>query len=367
MPNWSEMGAAMSTLRELDVSAIREEAERQFSIACVGDRQLFDQLAALLRAQGLNRHGAGGGDPLFHSALGTSQNDESLRRADLLVLLFDGRRSLPVAETAPLGRLAGLGVPTTVLIVGAATSDELGPPRPEFAHAEIAVVPSLDDSTALTTIAAAILARLPGELHLAAARRLPGLRAVFAEELIRSVSFANASFAVASAIPEQIPILAVPFVAADMIVLTKNQALMVYRVALAYGAQPDFRERMAELAPVIGGGFVWRQLARSLIGLIPIWGVIPKVAVAYAGTYATGVAAWGWFSDSKLLTRERMRQLSDEAMGLGRQTARKLLETSKSQGQRARRGLARLPLPGRRKANPPPTADSDSTTELRSE
>lgn len=354
MPSWNEMGAALNTLRELDVSAIREEAERPVTVACLGDRALFDRLAGLLRPQGRHRHGAAGGDPLLYRPLAAP--DDDLRRADLLLILLDGRRPLPVADTAPLGRLAALAVPTVIVIAGVAPGADLGPPRPEFAHAQIVAVQGVDAASQLM-IAAAILARLPGELHLAAARRLPGLRDAYSQELVSSVSFTNASFAAASSIPEQIPILAMPFVAADMIVLTKNQALMVYRLALAYGAPPDFRERMVEMGPVVGGGFFWRQMARSLIGLIPIWGVVPKVAVAYAGTYATGVAAWRWFGDSEILSRARLQELTAEAMRRGRLIADGLAEGTRAQGERARRGLGGLRLLSWRKTDPPPVED----------
>lgn len=363
MPSWNEMGSAFNTLRELDVSAIRDEAERDLEIACSGDRAQYDQLAAMLRTQGRNRHEATGAPPFLFRPLGNNADDEALRRADLLLLVFDGRRPLPVAETAPLGRLAALAVPTVVVIVGAASSAELGPPRPEFAHAEIVVVPSLDTPEAQTAVATGILKRLPSELHLAAARRLPGLRDQYSQSLIGQVAFTNASYAAASALPQQIPILSVPFAAADMLVLTKNQALMVYRLGLAYGAPPEFRERMAELGSVVGGGFAWRQLARSLIGLIPVWGIVPKVAVSYAGTYATGVAAWRWFADNELVSGARLRQLTDEALERGRRIAAGVVEAARRQGEQARRGLPRLPLPGRRAQPPAAGAETPKQSE----
>jgi uncharacterized protein (DUF697 family) len=350
MARWSEMGSIFNTLRELDVSAIREEAERPVAIFCLAEQRLFEQLAGLLRARNTNRFGPVGTDPLFHRSL-TGASDEELRRADLLLVLLDGSAPLPTALTAPLGRLAALAIPTVIVVTGVASQGELGPPRPEFAHAQIVFIPSLAQATATETLATALFARLPGELHLAAARRLPGLRAVYSRELIGSVSFTNASFAVASALPEQIPILSVPFVAADMLVLTKNQALMVYRLALAYGAAPEFKDRLMELGPVVGGGFLWRQVARSLVSLVPVWGVIPKVAIAYGGTYATGTAAWRWFADGELLSGQRMKQLSDEAMRLGRERAAALVESTRAQSAEARKGLARLRLPGKRRGS----------------
>jgi len=361
MPGWNEMGAALSTLRELDVSAIREESERSVTIICLAERGLFEQAAALLRTLGRNRYGASGADPLLHRPLTEPGPDDELRRADLLLILLDGRRPLPTSLTAPLGRLAALAVPTVIVISGVATPGELGPPRPEFAHAQIVVVADLVGAEAASSVATAMLARLPGELHLAAARRLPGLREKYTRDLIGAVSFANASFATVSALPQQIPILAVPFFAADMIVLTKNQALMVYRMALGYGAPADFKDRLREVGPVVGGGFFWRQIARSLIGLVPVWGVVPKVAVAYAGTYATGMAAWRWFSDSELLSQDRLRQITAEAMRLGRERAVAITDAAKAQGEQARKGLFRLRLPGRpAPGGAPPPAEKQS-------
>lgn len=345
MPGWNDLGDAFNTLREIDVTEIREEAERELALVCLGERTLFDRFVTLLRAAGANRYGPAGIDPLVFKPLSKPGPDDELRRADLLLVLLDGRKPLPVAATAPLGRLAALGVPTVIVIIGVAADGDLGPPRPEFAHARIVVAPELD-AAALGPIAQAFFARLPSERHLAAARSLPGLRETYAQELIGSVSFTNASFATASAIPQQIPILSVPFVAADMIVLTKNQALMVYRLALAYGAPPEFRERMVEMGSVVGGGFFWRQVARTLIGLVPVWGVVPKVAVAYGGTYATGVAAWRWFADGEILSKARLQDLSAEAMERGRVIAAALLDKTKTQGERARKGLANLRLPG---------------------
>jgi uncharacterized protein (DUF697 family) len=211
-------------------------------------------------------------------------------------------------------------------------------------------------------LAEALFERLPGDRHLAAARRLPGLRAVITRELINSTSFSNASYALASALPEQIPILSVPFAVADILVLTKNQALLVYKLALAHGAPPEFQARIKEVLPVIGGAYLWRQIARTLVGLVPIWGIVPKVAIAYAGTYATGVAAWRWFADGELVSAVRMRQIAEEAMHVGRERAQAMITAAQERGEinqnRLQRTFAELRerLPWR-KANPLPPGD----------
>jgi uncharacterized protein (DUF697 family) len=348
VPSWNDLGTAFNTLRELDVTVIREESERQLHIACLGPRQLFGQAYALLRGHGSARYGPVGRDPLSYQALPQGAPDDTLRRADLLLILVDARRPLPQSDAGALVRLGELALPTVIAICGASSPGELGQPRPEFAQARIVVLPNLGAPEAGATLAAAILERLPAELHLAAARALPGLREVYGRDLTNSVAFSNATYALASSLPSQIPILAVPFAAADILVLTKNQALMVYRLALANGAPPEFQSRMAEIAPVIGGAFVWRQVARSLVGLIPIWGIVPKVAVAYAGTFTTGSAAVAWYTDGEALSPQRLRQLADEGMRIGRERARILAEAAREKGKDAGDRL-RLLRPGKGK------------------
>ena len=166
-------------------------------------------------------------------------------------------------------------------------------------------------------LAAAVLAALPAELHLSAARRLPGLRPTFARRLTGEVSLSNAAFTLASGVPSLVPILGIPISAADTVVLTKNQALMVYRLALAFGAPPEFQRRMMEITPVIGAAVVWRQVAGGLVGLVPGYGILPKTAVAYAGTYITGRAAELWY-ETGLVSKADLRRFRGEATAKAR-------------------------------------------------
>jgi hypothetical protein len=53
-----------------------------------------------------------------------------------------------------------------------------------------------------------------------------------------------------------------------------------------------------EIAPVIGGAFLWRSLARSLLGLLPTAvGGLSKTAVAYVGTYTVGQMARYYYAE----------------------------------------------------------------------
>ncbi|WP_322496393.1 hypothetical protein [Chloroflexus sp.] len=328
MANWNDLSVAFNTLREIDVAAIRAEAERPLAIVCVGSPRVCQTIAARLE-RGPQRYGTTGPSPIQLASLTTIIPDE-LRGVDLIVLGLDQNTRLSARELATIDRLAALALPTVVVVWGTALPADAGPLHPRVAHARLLVVPDPDVPEVDAQLAEAVLDRLPNELHLAAARRLPGLRAAVARQLINSVSFTNATYVLATALPLQIPIFNVPFAAADTLVLTKNQAILVYRLSLAYGAPPDIRERLREVLPVIGGAFIWRQLARALVGLIPIWGVAPKVAIAYAGTYTTGMAACRWFAEGKIVDQARLKELGSEALALGRARAAELLAAARS-------------------------------------
>src|SRR5713101_825247 len=91
-----------------------------------------------------------------------------------------------------------------------------------------------------------------------------------AARIIQNFSKVNAEYALVSAVPQAIPGLAPLFPVAvpmDIVILTKNQVMMVLRLAAAFGRTPEPRARLREIGPVIGTAFGWRALARELAGL----------------------------------------------------------------------------------------------------
>lgn len=328
VPKWNDFGNIWATLRELDVKAIRDESERPLAIACVGHAPPIDEIDRLLFT-GAERYGAGGVNPIELIPIDqAAQRAASLRSVDMLILGVDTRVAITPAEAEAIGQLERFSLPALVVLVYGERTSGAALPRSIAAHTVVLADPlALDAADRLAT---AVLERLPAELHLTAARRLAGVRASFARDLINSTSFTNATYSLASGLPEQIPILSVPFAAADILVLTKNQAMMVYRLALAYGAPPDFQERIREVIPVVGGAFLWRQAARSLIGLIPVWGLLPKVAIAYAGTYTTGVAAWRWFASGEIVSTDQLKRISNEALQIGRARAAEIIDRARN-------------------------------------
>jgi hypothetical protein len=71
---------------------------------------------------------------------------------------------------------------------------------------------------------------------------------------------------------------------------------------------------MVEITPVIGGAVVWRQIAGALVGLVPGYGIVPKTAVAFGGTYVVGMAATRWYETGLLTDAERKRITADAAV-----------------------------------------------------
>jgi uncharacterized protein (DUF697 family) len=335
-PGLGDFSSIWKTVSEVDVGAVRREAERRVAVACIGHPVALFEVDRLLR-RGPTRYPLGP-TPLVHVALEQApQRLAELGRSALLIVALDSRLRLTAEEEAALAQLAATAQPLLVVLLFAR-------PLPEVAGAASA---TLEDGAvrlidplapeAAERLADAVLGRLPAALHLAAARRLPGLRAPLARRLTQSVCLTNATVALASGLPELVPIIGLPLTAADAMVLTKNQVLLVFRLALAYGAPPEFRKRMLEIAPVIGAGLAWRELARTLAGFIPVWGLVPKVTIAYAGTFIAGVAAARWY-ETGFVSRAELRRISDEARTIAREAATQLVEEARAAGGLAGRG-----------------------------
>jgi uncharacterized protein (DUF697 family) len=192
------------------------------------------------------------------------------------------------------------------------------------------------------------------EKHLALGRQFPLFRVTIARQLINETCFSNAAYALSTGIAEVVPVLDLPLNITDMIILTKAQAFLVYRLGLLLGYTTRWQDYITEFGGVIGGGFVWRQLARMLVGLIPVWGIIPKVAVSYAGTYVVGNSVLQWYLTGRHLSRAQLNALYRQALAQGRTYAKTLAERLPKRRQaRLPSGQKMAALPsGRRKRGP---------------
>jgi len=169
-------------------------------------------------------------------------------------------------------------------------------------------------------VAQRIVQDLPG-LAVALARRFPLLREPAVEYLIREAARVNGQIAMLSAIPSVIPLagmLLPPAAVADIVLLTKNQILLLLKIAAALGMPYHTRDRLREIVPVVAGAMGWRSLAREFVGIVPGGvGVLVKGAIAYAGTYVVGKGAeWFWRTGRELSRQQKerlYRQMLEEA------------------------------------------------------
>ncbi len=347
MPSLGGLNSVWNNIREINVGDIRASAEQPVHLALISTPEHRDAVMRALYA-GPSRYGPAERAVVreYDVPLPRERQNE-VGRSDLALLIVDARADITLDAEAVADKLAILAIPRVVLLIGAEQMPRVESGSIWYLPGALTVfAPSADPETLIKHLAPAIVEQLPDDRRIAAARQLPGLRDAVARTLIGDSSFSNASYALTSGLSEMVPVLNIPLNAADMLVLTKNQALLVYKLALAFGAPADFQAQMREVMPVIGGGFLWRQVARQLIGLIPGFGIFPKVAVAYAGTYATGQAAAVWYRNGEVLSGEALRRLYTQAMQVGRDRARELI----------RRPSQELPPPTTGETTqPPPT------------
>jgi uncharacterized protein (DUF697 family) len=165
------------------------------------------------------------------------------------------------------------------------------------------------------------------DIELALARQFPAFRAPMVESTIHAVARENALFAVATALPDVIPSLVeLPWVigefASDTVFLTGNQIRMAFLIAAAYGKEVGFMDQKGAILSITAGAFGWRALARELVGKIPLGGgLIPKGAIAYAGTYAVGKSLELFYRGNGAPTRGQRRLVYREGLDRGRQVA----------------------------------------------
>jgi hypothetical protein len=169
------------------------------------------------------------------------------------------------------------------------------------------------------------------ELGLALARHFLPFRRPVIDEVMFSVSKENALFSLASALPNIVPSMielpwAIGEFASDTAFLTMNQIRMAFLIAAASDSVIGYREQKAEIASIVTGAFGFRAIARELVGKIPFGGgLIPKAAVAFAGTYVMGLSLERYHRVGYGLTRDERRREYEQALSHGRSVAEVLL------------------------------------------
>lgn len=296
--------------RELDISSLREALERPVSLRVLGsDQQIAQRVARLIEP-----------DPAA-GEVSVGILGEDRERADAYVAAIGA----PLEGTARR-HLSDLSVGETPLVLVQA-EEASGMLVLGIAEDRIVTLGRFDaDDEVRDRLFKALVASAP-EVMLSAGRRHPLLREPVADHLIRDASRVNAQFAALSSLPANIPLLGgVVGDVADVLVLTKNQVLLIFKLAGLYGRDIQFgRQLLVEIMPVVGGAFVWRSTARALVGLLPgMLALLPKTLVAYTGTYVVGSTARYYYHYGKRPPPEIARDLRDEAVRLANATLARL-------------------------------------------
>ncbi|MEA2639348.1 MAG: hypothetical protein QOF51_742 [Chloroflexota bacterium] len=303
-------GTLWSLVREFNLGELREELEQPVRIILAGlpspDRQVVAECL-----------GAGATPSVFMVDLPLNDTARRwLESADLVLVVVPEDRSLDATERAAI-EVAQRAPAAALVLTGRGYGRGQGATQRPGSGLEAVIDLDLDRPPEMEIRLVDAVIRLLGTHGLALGRQVPRLRERIVERLIRETAIANAQFAALSALPGWIPILGgLAGDTADLLVLTKNQMLMVYKLAGVYGRDLHHaRTLLLEITPVAGGAFFWRTVARSLVGLLPgPLAVAPKAAIAYVGTATVGEIARRYYRDGVRLSPDAIRDVQRRAL-----------------------------------------------------
>ncbi len=355
------LGTVLNVLREIDIRPVRAAAEAPFTLAFVSrDRAFADHFAALVY-RGERMHDV----PPMRAAVSLPLNEpRAAALADVVVIITrddngagqpraDVSEELRLAKALMAGDLASGADKVPVIVVFLSAGGGPPPLRGQWLPATLIEAPmingTLDETITLKRLVRAVRAlKVIDDIGLA--RHLPAFRNAVTKALIDEVAYSNATYALGTGILSVNPITGLPLNIADTVILTKNQAVLSYKIALAMGLDADFKTIMPKIAAVVGGGFAYRQVARGLAGLVPGLGVLPKIGIAFAGTYVTGEAVRQWCINGETLGPAALKEVYANALERGKEIARTLIARRNSERESGarkiktpRRGL--LPRP----------------------
>jgi uncharacterized protein (DUF697 family) len=343
--SFGPVGSIFNVLKEVDVRPARDAAESPFLIVFASRDAAFAEYLAALMYRGERQHDM----PAYRAAITLPLDAAAqLARANFVIIVTraDGNNE---EELRVLNTLLAANVPALLCYLqeqpaAGAPSPALPPPPsaqsivlPQNVITLLLVNGTLDEAAAVKKLTQAIRQRRVID-ELALARYLPAFREPVVKAMIEDVAIANAAYSLGTGILQINPITGLPLTVADTVILTKNQAVMAYKIALAMGMQSDFKSVMPEIAGVIGGGLILRQAARSLIGLLPGLGILPKVAISFAGTVAIGEAVYLYASKGEAMTADGLKAMYNKALERGQEVAASLQRKREASGeQRAAR------------------------------
>jgi len=356
MPDWDELGKRLwKALVELDAAPAQAEVGRRFRLALLGapgsgKTTLAHALAGQLPGE---QAPSDVEEYLPEYRLPLSVDDiGDLDSATLLILLLDATKGNYVDEVAAADYLSYLGKPVLVCYTKMdllPTEMRLVRGQARWRGAEILPLSAVQSSTIQELLVPAILSALPG-YALALARHLPLFRSRVASDLIERTGLVNATYASASGLAEPVPKLRIPLTSGDIEILSANQAMMIYKLGLVYGLPVDWYRDVGAPSAAIEVGQLWQQLARRIVGLIPVWNLRSKVSIAYGGTVITGKAAQAWCDTGQGVSTRELGDLYREVSTRAREISRDLVARARgalpgTTVRRVRKGRFKLRLP----------------------
>jgi uncharacterized protein (DUF697 family) len=313
--SFDRLGDFWGVLREIDPSSAERDARRPVRVVIcgrpgVGKRHLAAELSD-----------GEASNPVVDVYDMTGDVPIALPDADAYIYLTSAAVQNPTAENDHLRQLGRRGSPVIVVVTDSDSADVAGLTE------RLAAVAGLDPQRVLalsvdrhediySELIPALLRSAP-TLALPLGRQMPAVRDQAADQLISETARVNAEFAALSSLPALIPIVGgLASAGADMIILTKNQVMLIMKLAIAHGRSVDNRlQVVTEMLPIIGAGFLWRTIARSLVALVPgPLAAAPKVAVAYVGTYVVGKAAQYYYRAGRRPSVDMLEHFQREAI-----------------------------------------------------
>ncbi len=352
MTSFRDLTNIWNNIKEMDLRPLRLEAQRGVRIALAGRAGSGRHILADQMRRDPARPNVVAMTPILLVDL--DNPEEVYQRtinADLIILMLDAALPDTVTERQLARRWVDAGKKMLVIInrqhapdVVESTDHRLALDQWGSWGKHYVLVGNVSDMNFITQEFSPLVIELLPEQMLALGRYFPLFRIPIAKQLINDTCLSNAAYAVSTGIAEVVPVLDVPLNVADMFVLTKAQSFLVYKLGLTLGFSFRWQDYVKEFGGVLGGGFLWRQIARQLIGLIPAWGIVPKVAVSYSGTYVVGHVVLQWYLTGRHITRSQMQELYIQAFARGKNLAQGLIKHLPSPKPK-KQGVKALPAP----------------------
>jgi len=314
MPSPLKLASAWRIVKDVDLEGIRRRSNERFELWTIANDGADTREIASLLAPGPEHHP-------WLLRLTPDQVQTPVEAPPLAAVIVTRTPELDTALANVRNALRGKAVPVIVVRVGDTGPVASAPRAGEDARVAVTGL----DETARAPVAATIVSVFSDDRRLALARHFPGLRTQVFQSLIQETAQANAKFAFTTGLAETVPILSAPLALGDILVLTKNQVVLGYRIMLAAGRDGEPRRMVGEVLGILGGGLLFRQIARELVGLIPVAGLPLKIAVAYSGTWAIGRAMAMWAADGRAVTTDAVRTMMNDSLDRGKAVAQKLM------------------------------------------